>query len=84
MSLLGNTGTLTDAIANAIKDAIPGAEVTVHGAGGHFTLRVISGEFAGKTLLGKRRLVMSAVAPFMKGDDAPVHAIDQLETLLPE
>ena len=84
MSLLGSTGTLTDTIRDAIVAAIPGADVEVHGAGGHFTLRVVSEVFAGKSLLAKRRLVMSAVAPFMKGNDAPVHAIDRLETLLPE
>ncbi len=84
MGLIGGAGTLTDAVEKAILEAIPGADVKVEGAGGHFTVRVVSGVFEGKSLLQKRRLVMSAVAPFMKGDDAPVHAIDRLETLIPE
>ena len=84
MSLMGSTGSLTDTIRAAIIADIPDADVEVHGTGGHFTIRVVSTAFAGKSLLAKRRLVMSAVAPFMKGDDAPVHAIDRLETLSPE
>ena len=70
-------------MAEAIREAIPGADVEVHGSGGHFSIKVISGAFDGKTLLAKQRMVMSAVAPFMKGDDAPVHAIDHLETTVP-
>jgi acid stress-induced BolA-like protein IbaG/YrbA len=81
MGLIGNAGTLTETVEQAIVEAIPDAQVDVQGAGGHFTIRVVSAAFEGKNLLQKRRLVMSAVAPFMKGDDAPVHAIDKLETL---
>ncbi len=77
-------GSLTDTIATAITEAIPGAQAQVSGTGGHFTVRVVSESFAGKSLLAKQRLVMRALAPFMAGDDAPVHAIDRLETLLPE
>ena len=36
---------------------------------------------SGKGTLAKQRLVFSAIAHLMKGDDAPVHAIDELETL---
>ena len=83
MSMLGTGQSLTDTIASAIGDAIPGASVEVHGSGGHFSIKVVSGEFEGKSLLAKQRMVLSAVAPFMKGDDAPVHAIDHLETSIP-
>ena len=81
--MLGTGSSLTDTVADAIRAAIPGADVEVHGSGGHFTIKVVSGSFDGKTLLAKQRMVLSAVAPFMKGDDAPVHAIDNLETVLP-
>ncbi|MEC9072509.1 MAG: BolA family protein [Myxococcota bacterium] len=84
MGMLGTGGTLTDAVRAAIIEAIPEAEVEVNGSGGHFTIRVVSSIFEGKSMLQKQRLVMKAVAPFMAGDDAPVHAIDNLQTLLPE
>lgn len=87
MSLLAPAGsqsnTLTDAIGDAVRAAIPGAVVEVAGAGGHFAIRVTSDAFRGLTRLAKQRLVMAAIAPFMRGDAAPVHAIDRLETLLP-
>lgn len=85
MSLLDSAGgSLTDAIAAAIEDAIPGADAQVTGTGGHFTVRVVSKAFEGKSLLGKQRLVMKVLTPFMAGDNAPVHAIDRLETIIPE
>ena len=83
MSMLGTGQSLTDTIAGAIRDAIPGASVEVHGSGGHFSIKVVSEAFEGKSLLSKQRMVLTAVAPFMKGDDAPVHAIDHLATELP-
>ena len=82
--MLGTGGSLTDAMRAAILEAIPEAEVEVSGSGGHFSIRVVSSVFGGKSMLQKQRLVMKAVAPFMAGDDAPVHAIDNLQTELPE
>lgn len=84
MSLLQQSGTLTQAVEAAIRDAIPGAEVSVSGGGGHFSIRVVSSAFEGLSMVAKHRKVLSAVAPFMAGDDAPVHAIDHLDILLPE
>jgi len=86
MSLMSNAGgSLTAAVEQAIVDALgDGATAEVHGSGGHFTIRVVSTAFEGKGLLAKQRLVMRAVAPFMDGDNAPVHAIDHLETLTPD
>jgi stress-induced morphogen len=55
----------------------------VRGSGGHFEIRVVSASFAGKNTLAKQRLVFSAIAHLMKGDGAPVHAIDKLETVAP-
>ena len=85
MGLLGTGDTLTGAMTKAIMDALPGAQVEVRQAsGGHFTVRVVSELFEGKSMLQKQRLVYRAIAPFMAGDAAPVHAIDRMETLLPE
>jgi stress-induced morphogen len=84
MSLLGTTGTLDRAIETAIREAIPdAADVDVRANGNHFSLRVVSASFEGRSTIQKHRMVLSAVSPFMSGDDAPVHAIDQLVCELP-
>ena len=70
-------------IRASIEAALPCEKVDVRGSGGHFEIRVVSSEFAGKNTLAKQRLVFSAIAHLMKGDGAPVHAIDKLETLAP-
>jgi len=67
----------------AISSALTCESLDVRGSGGHFEIRVVSSEFAGKNTLAKQRLVFSAIASLMKGDGAPVHAIDKLETLTP-
>ena len=71
---------LIETITNAIREAIPDAESEVQGGGGHFTVKVTSGVFANLPTLQAHRLVYTALAPLMKGDDAPVHAIDKLST----
>ncbi len=80
--------TMSEAIAKQLHDAIvaklPESEVEVTiGAPGHYSLAVTSAEFAGKNLLGKQRLVYSAITHLMGGDDAIVHAIDKLTTREP-
>lgn len=71
-------------IENAIKVAIPDAEIDVAGKGGHFRIKVVSAEFEGKSLLNKQRLVLSAISELMSSSNAPVHAIDKLQTIVPE
>ena len=73
-------GSVPDAIRDAIVGAIDDAEVRVEGGGGHFTIEVTSAVFAGKNTLQRHRLVLSAIAPLMKGEGAPVHAVDKLTT----
>ena len=68
----------------AILSALPGAEIEVRGGGSHFEIRVVSGVFEGKNRLAQQRLVYRAIAHLMNGTEAPVHAIDRLETLVPE
>jgi acid stress-induced BolA-like protein IbaG/YrbA len=76
-------GSVTDAIREAIAAAIPGADIDVHGGGGHFSITVTSPVFAGKNRVESQRLVYSAIAHLMAGDRAPVHAVDSLRTLVP-
>ena len=76
-------GSVTDAVHAAITAAIPDAIVEVQGGGGHFTLRVTSAVFAGKGTLANHKLVLGAIAHLMKGDSAPVHAVDSLVTRAP-
>lgn len=71
-------------IRQAILDKIPDAAVDVQpGSGGHYSISVVSPVFAGKGMLESQRLVYGAIAHLMKGDGAPVHAIDKLSTKAP-
>lgn len=72
-----------DQVRDAVAAALPDARIQVEGEGSHFSLRVESSAFAGQGRLARQRLVLRAIAPLMKGEGAPVHAIDRLETVLP-
>lgn len=69
-------------IREVVAAALPGARIEVAGEGNHFSLRVESAAFAGQNRLARQRLVLRAIAPLMKGEAAPVHAIDRLETVV--
>ena len=71
-------------IREAIETEIPDAEVSATGMGGHFEIRVVSTVFESKNTLARHRLVLKAIAHLMKGDGAPVHAVDKIEALVPE
>lgn len=75
-------GSVTDAISKAIADCIAGARIEVSGGGGHYAIVVTSQAFAGKSTLENQRLVYGAIAHLMKGDMAPVHAVDSLRTVV--
>jgi acid stress-induced BolA-like protein IbaG/YrbA len=68
-------------VRRVVADALPGAEVEVTGANGHFEIRVVAEDFAGKNRLARQRLVYRAIASLMQGEAAPVHAVDRLDTL---
>ncbi len=70
-------------LKQAILEKIPDAEVSVSGAGGHFSIEVVSPVFEGKNRLQSQRLVYSAIKHFMAGESAPVHAVDSLKTRTP-
>ena len=77
-------GSIPDAIREAVQAAIDGAHVKVSGGGGHFSLVVTSASFAGKTMLQRHRLVLSSIKHLMAGDAPAVHAVDKVETLVPQ
>ena len=76
-------GSVIDALREAIERQIPDARAEVNGGGGHFNIVVTSPAFAGKNMLESQRLVYGAIADLMKGDKAPVHAVDSLKTQTP-
>ncbi len=71
-------------IRDSVRAAIPDAEVEVDGGGAHFEIRVTSGAFEGKNSLARQRMVYAAIAHLMRGEGAPIHAIDRLETSVPD
>jgi acid stress-induced BolA-like protein IbaG/YrbA len=77
-------GDICQAIEKAVSDAIPGCQVQATGGGGHFEIQVISETFAGQRTLTKHRAVLGAIAHLMKGDRAPVHAVDRIVARAPE
>lgn len=77
-------GSIPDAIERAIKEAIDDAQVEVQGGGGHFNIVVRSRVFAGQRKLQNHRVVLRAIRHLMDGDQAPVHAVDSLQTLVPD
>lgn len=67
-----------------IAEALPEAGIEVNPLSpGHFEIRVVSASFEGLSRLKQQQSVYAAIAPLMKGDAAPVHAIDRLLTELP-
>lgn len=72
------------ALREAIAAAIPDARVEVlAGNPGHFEIRVVSQTFEKRSRVQQQQLVYAAITPLMRGDEAPVHAIDRLQTELP-
>jgi len=69
------------ALTEAIVSAIPGAQVeAVPGSPGHFELRVVSSTFDGQSMVQQQQRVYGAIKELMRGETAPVHAIDRLQT----
>jgi acid stress-induced BolA-like protein IbaG/YrbA len=71
-------------LERAIASALPDAAVQVHAnSPGHFEIRVVSASFAQQSRVVQQQRVYAAIAHLMKGDAAPVHAVDRLITELP-
>lgn len=71
---------ICQAIRDSIAGAIPEADIQVQGGGGHYTIAVTAAVFEGKNRVESQRLVLGAIAHLMKGEGAPVHAVDSLTT----
>lgn len=67
-------------VRGIIEAAIPGARAEVAGGGGHYTISVTAAAFTGRSLIEQQRMVYSAITELMRGDDAPIHAVDKLTT----
>jgi stress-induced morphogen len=70
-------------IERLIRQSLPDARVTLRdltGGGDHWEAVVVSGAFAGKTLVEQHQLVYAALREQMSG---PIHAL-QLRTLAPD
>ena len=76
-------GSVHDAIREAIAGQIHDARIEVTGEGGHFRIAVVSPAFLGLGTLERHRLVLGALKELMRGDDAPVHAIDAIDARPP-
>jgi acid stress-induced BolA-like protein IbaG/YrbA len=84
LSSPSNPDEMVEKLSNAIAEALPGAQIEVQATGaGHFEIRVASQTFAEQTRVAQQQAVYAAIAHLMKGDAAPVHAIDTLETGVP-
>ena len=70
----------SEEILTMIQQGFPDAEVRVSGDGRHFDAVVVSGAFAGKTLLEQHRLVYGTLGDKMGGD---IHALT-IKTYTPE
>lgn len=67
-------------IKRLIEAGIPGCQAEVEGDGTHFTARVISDRFAGKSLLQQHRIVYQALGDRM---GTAIHALS-IQTRTPE
>lgn len=70
----------TDEIKRLIEAGLPGATAQVDGDGTHFSAIVVSGEFAGKTMVQKHQLVYGALGDRMGGE---IHALS-IQAYTPE
>jgi acid stress-induced BolA-like protein IbaG/YrbA len=69
-------------LERAIRAAFPEASVVEVAANspGHFAIRVVCASFADESRVKQQQRVYAAIAHLMKGDAAPVHAVDRLLT----
>ncbi len=70
----------SDEIKQRIEEAIPNAKAeVVCGSDRHYALTVISSSFQGLSQVKQHQLVYSTIKDLMSGNDAPIHAIDQMD-----
>ncbi len=70
---------ISSEIKQRIEQAIENSKAEVlHGGNRHYTLTVSSNTFDGLTQVKQHQLVYAAITDLMAGNDAPIHAIDQM------
>ena len=78
------TPDMSSELKQRIEESIPDAEIeVVHGSGRHYEISVVSASFEGLSLVKRQQRVYAAITDLMGGDNAPVHAIDRLQTRSP-
>ncbi len=84
LKLIGAQEDVTERLRDAIREALPGADVEVQAGGaGHFEVRVVAEAFRNRSRLHQHQLVYGAIASLMAGEAPPVHAVDRLVTETP-
>jgi stress-induced morphogen len=79
-----DTEPLVRDLRERIERELPDARARVRAtAAGHFEIEVECAAFAGKPRVRQHQMVYAAIAPLMKGDAAPVHAVDKLDCRVP-
>ncbi len=72
---------LSDEIKQRIQSAIPDAEVVVNLASDrHYEISVVSAAFENLSQVKRHQRVYATITDLMSGDNAPVHAIDRMDT----
>ncbi|MBF0351913.1 MAG: BolA/IbaG family iron-sulfur metabolism protein [SAR324 cluster bacterium] len=70
-------------VKETLEQSIPESTVHVTSNGNHVSIDIESPAFNGKNLLNRQRLVYSAIDHLLKGDHAPLHAVDHIKTSVP-
>ena len=85
LKILGDdSAAIIDQMRTAIEAAVVCRELTIDsGSAGHFGIRVVSDAFVDLGRVKQQQLVYGAIEHLMRGDGAPVHAIDHLECVKP-
>lgn len=68
----------TAEVEKLIEAGLPGAQVKVTdttGTGDHFVAHVKAPQFQGKSLVQQHQLVYQALAAYVQGSHAPIHAL---------
>jgi acid stress-induced BolA-like protein IbaG/YrbA len=74
---------IADQIEKKIRTHLRVEELKISTLGDHVSLRIVSSDFQGKTRLERQRMVYAALGDLIMGRDAPIHAVDTMETLTP-
>jgi len=70
---------ISSEIKQRIEQSIENSQAEVLcGGNRHYSLTIISGAFAELSQVKQHQLVYSTIKDLMAGDDAPIHAIDQM------